>query len=176
MDVEEDFHPQFVSILLEFYTELIEIVNWSRIYLCFFVWLINMKTKILQYVDVYGGRLEDKNISLVYHYRSVNESLQQRVAAEVSDVVREFGLNPMPAHYAIEIKPPVVWTKGHAAKLILTEIYGSDWSKKARVFYMGDDTSDEDVMRVSFSLPCWKTKFISVVWMLFFISCHLLCD
>lgn len=42
----------------------------------------------------------------------------------------------------------MVWSKGHAARLILNEAYGNGWEKNVRVIYMGDDTSDEDVMEV----------------------------
>lgn len=112
-------------------------------------------SKTFQYANVFGGWVEDKNISLVYHYHDVPEDWQNRVAFEVSNIVREYGFNPMPAIEAIEIKPPVTWTKGHAAVLILNEFFGSSWQKDHRVFYMGDDTSDEAVMEVSFSCVLW---------------------
>ncbi|XP_055326284.1 trehalose-phosphate phosphatase-like [Sitodiplosis mosellana] len=92
--------------------------------------------------------VEDKNISLVFHYRFVPEHLQEAMIADVSELVRKYGYNPVPAHAAIEIKPPVVWSKGHAALLILNEIYGSGWEKNIRVIFLGDDTSDEDVMKM----------------------------
>lgn len=39
---------------------------------------------------------------------------------------------------------------GHAALMIMDEFFGSDWAAyNIRVLFMGDDTSDEDVMRVS---------------------------
>lgn len=39
---------------------------------------------------------------------------------------------------------------GHAALMIMDEFFGSDWAtKNIRVLFMGDDTSDEDVMKVS---------------------------
>lgn len=104
--------------------------------------------EIFQYADIYGGWVEDKNISLVYHYHDVPEHWQQRVANEVSNIVREYGFVAMPAHEAVEIKPPVAWSKGHAALLILNEFFGSNWDKSHRVFYLGDDTSDEAVMEV----------------------------
>lgn len=102
-----------------------------------------------QYEQVYGGILENKNISLVYHYRFVAEHLQKQVIAEVTALAKEYGYLPVPAHAAIEIKPPVDWSKGHAANLIMNSIYGNGWEKNVRTIYMGDDTSDEDVMKVS---------------------------
>lgn len=97
----------------------------------------------------YGGLIENKNISLVYHYTFVPEHLQQKVIAEITEMAKLYGYIPFPAHSAIEIKPPVDWSKGHAALLILYEIFGSGWEKNIRVIYMGDDTSDEDAMKVS---------------------------
>lgn len=104
---------------------------------------------MFQYADTYGGWVEDKNISLVYHYRSVSESVQPKVIAEVSDIVKSYGFVPVPAHAAIEIKPPVVWSKGHAAVRILDDVFGDGWDEKNRVIFLGDDTSDEDVMKVN---------------------------
>lgn len=69
--------------------------------------------------------------------------------AEVTALVLEYGYRPVQAHSAIEIKPPVVWSKGHAALVILNETYGNDWHKNNHVIYIGDDTSDEDVMEVN---------------------------
>lgn len=81
------------------------------------------------------------------------------------ELVRKYGYNPVPAHAAIEIKPPVVWSKGHAALLILNEIYGSDWDKNIRVIYLGDDTSDEDVMEVSCFINTNRYPFrFSFMW------------
>lgn len=39
---------------------------------------------------------------------------------------------------------------GHAALLILEDAFGVDWlTKNVRVIFVGDDTSDEDVMKVN---------------------------
>lgn len=99
--------------------------------------------------EAVGAWIEDKNISLVLHYRFVPEHLQEKIIPEATELVRKYGYNPVPAHAAIEIKPPVVWSKGHAALLILNEIYGNGWEKNIPVIYLGDDNSDEDVMEVS---------------------------
>ncbi|XP_031623590.1 probable trehalose-phosphate phosphatase C isoform X2 [Contarinia nasturtii] len=101
-----------------------------------------------EYQEVYGGILENKNISLVFHYRFIAEHLQSKVISEITALVKEYGYIPVPAHAAIEIKPPVDWSKGHAAQLIMNEMYGSGWEKNIRTIYMGDDTSDEDVMKM----------------------------
>lgn len=92
--------------------------------------------------------VEDKNVSLVYHYGNVKPDVREKVLAEIVELVVGHGYIPVPSHGAIEIKPPVVWSKGHAALLILNEIYGKNWEKKVHVIFMGDDTSDEDAMKV----------------------------
>lgn len=105
-----------------------------------------------QYVAIYGGWLEDKNLTMSYHYDEIDDSVKSKVVSEISGVVRRHGYQVMTGHNVVEIKPPVVWTKGHAAQLILNDAFGTKWEKKVHFLYMGDDTSDEDVMRVSFSL------------------------
>lgn len=96
--------------------------------------------------------MEDKNLTLSYHYDEIDESMKQKVATEISSMVECYGFKSMPGHNVVEIKPPVIWTKGHAAQLILDDAFGTKWEKTVHVFYMGDDTSDEDVMRVSFHI------------------------
>lgn len=79
------------------------------------------------------------------------EHLQEQMKSEVTALVLEYGFKPVKSHSAIEIKPPVIWSKGYAAELILNETYGKDWHKNnhVNVIYLGDDASDEDVMKVS---------------------------
>lgn len=86
----------------------------------------------------------------MYHYHDVPQSWQNQIVSEVSNIVRQYGFNPLQAHEAIEIKPPVNWSKGHAALLILNEFFDNHWHMDNRVFYLGDDTSDEAVMEVSY--------------------------
>lgn len=112
---------------------------------------------------------------MVYHYRNVPNDDLENVINEITEIVHKYGFKTVPAHLAIEIKPPVVWNKGeytltsnvsnifkclsyfacwygtgHAALMIMDEFFESDWpTKNIRVLFMGDDTSDEDVMKVS---------------------------
>lgn len=102
-------------------------------------------------MNIYGGWLEDKNFTLTYHYDDIDESVKPKVVTEMSNIIRRYGHKALTGHNVVEIKPPVVWTKGHAAQLILDDAFGTKWEKKVHVLYMGDDNSDEDVMRVSFS-------------------------
>lgn len=63
-------------------------------------------------VAKHGAWVEDKNVSLTYHYRPVPEEYREQYLAQARRLIREYGYNPVQAHYAIEIKPPVVWSKG----------------------------------------------------------------
>lgn len=60
----------------------------------------------------WGGWIEDKNISLVYHYGEVPVELQESAVAAATQIITQYGYKPVQAHSAIEIKPPVIWTKG----------------------------------------------------------------
>lgn len=60
----------------------------------------------------WGGWIEDKNISLVYHYGDVPADLQKHAIEAVSKEIIKYGFRPVQSHSAIEIKPPVVWSKG----------------------------------------------------------------
>lgn len=67
----------------------------------------------LQYgMDKRGGWVEDKNISLVYNYHHVPLEDRANLINEIDQIVIENGFKTFPAHDAIEIKPPVVWSKG----------------------------------------------------------------
>lgn len=63
-------------------------------------------------VAKHGAWVEDKNVSLTYHYRPVPEEYREQYLVEARRLIREYGYNPVQAHYAIEVKPPVVWSKG----------------------------------------------------------------
>lgn len=60
----------------------------------------------------WGGWIEDKNISLVYHYGGVPIELQRPAVAAATKIITQYGYKPVQAHTAIEIKPPVNWSKG----------------------------------------------------------------
>lgn len=62
---------------------------------------------------------------------------------------------------AIEAKPAVLWNKGEAALHILRQEYGNDWANKVKVIFAGDDTTDEDAMKV-FSLNQSTDQFENV--------------
>lgn len=48
---------------------------------------------------------------------------------------------------AIEAKAPINWNKGFGAEYILNKKFGENWDKDVNVIFMGDDTTDEDIMQ-----------------------------
>jgi len=104
--------------------------------------------KALAKVALDGAWVEDKLVSLTYHYRHVPAELKEAYTAEARNLIKYYGFKAVQAHDAIEIKPPVVWSKGDAAKVILREEFGENWAtNNLKVLFVGDDNSDEDVMK-----------------------------
>ncbi|XP_055921056.1 uncharacterized protein LOC129952489 isoform X2 [Eupeodes corollae] len=94
-----------------------------------------------------GAWVEDKKVSLTYHYRDTASELVEQQKQEAIEIIKRHGFSANQAHAAIEAKPPVNWNKGEAALLILKNNFGNDWQSKTSVVFAGDDTTDEDAMR-----------------------------
>lgn len=62
-----------------------------------------------------GVWVEDKNVSFTFHYRQVPLEQHENYLTEARALIHAYGFNAVQAHYAIEIKPPVVWSKGEFA-------------------------------------------------------------
>lgn len=71
-----------------------------------------LRNVLQQKLATHGAWVEDKNVSLTYHYRSVPAELQDEYVTLARQHTRDFGYKSVQAHYAIEIKPPVIWSKG----------------------------------------------------------------
>lgn len=71
-----------------------------------------LRNELHQKLEKNGAWLEDKNVSLTFHYRHVPDELQEQYLAQAKQLIRDYGYNAIEAHHAIEIKPPVVWSKG----------------------------------------------------------------
>uniref|UniRef100_A0A336L967 Trehalose 6-phosphate phosphatase n=1 Tax=Culicoides sonorensis TaxID=179676 RepID=A0A336L967_CULSO len=95
-----------------------------------------------------GAWVEDKKYSLTFHFRAVPAEYHKELINKSTEIIRKMGFRPSPAHMAVEAKPPMQWNKGYAAEYILKHKFGENWQEKAIVLFMGDDTTDEDVMRV----------------------------
>lgn len=92
-----------------------------------------------------GAWIENKGVSLTFHYRAMSEDQQEAINNEAREIIESFGYRANQAHCAIEAKPPVLWNKGKAAEYILTQNFGANWRESIKVVFAGDDTTDEDV-------------------------------
>lgn len=92
-----------------------------------------------------GSWIENKGVSLTFHYRAMPEDQHDIIRDEARDIILGFGYRANQAHCAIEAKPPVQWHKGKAAEYILNHNFGADWRTSLKVIFAGDDTTDEDV-------------------------------
>lgn len=114
-------------------------------------------------LEKYGSWLEDKKISLTFHYRHAPKEKQEAQIETAVRLIESYGYIVLKAHGAVEGRPPVDWHKGKAAKRILQNRFGSNWTvKPISIIFAGDDYTDEDAMKVNkrydffgiIKLPC----------------------
>lgn len=98
--------------------------------------------------------VEDKKVSLTYHYRDTPMDIKEDQKQVAVRIIESYGFRANQAHEAIEAKPPVNWHKGEAALFIMKHVFGENWSDEVKVVFAGDDTTDEDAMRVSTIKMC----------------------
>ncbi|XP_064541905.1 uncharacterized protein LOC135430977 [Drosophila montana] len=95
-----------------------------------------------------GAWVEDKKISVTYHYKGVTDKLKAKLIAEAKGLIQSHGFQLIETPYALEGKPRVNWDKGEGAKMILEKHFDADWAKNLKIIYVGDDTTDEDAIKV----------------------------
>lgn len=100
-------------------------------------------------VEKNNAWVEDKRVSLTYHYRDTPMDVKESQKQIAIRIIESYGFRANQAHEAIEAKPPVNWNKGEAAMFILNNAFGDNWPDEIKVIFAGDDTTDEDAMRVS---------------------------
>jgi len=110
-------------------------------------------------VNINKAWVEDKRVSLTYHYRDTPIEIKEPQKQTAIKIIEKYGFRANQAHEAIEAKPPVNWNKGEAAAFILCNKFGKDWANQADVIFAGDDTTDEDAMRIL--QGCAKTFRVS---------------
>lgn len=107
------------------------------------------KSEIRPVMELYAGRtpgalIEEKNYSLVWHYRGVEPELGALRAHELTEDVGHFmrdrGLQILQGDKVVEVKSMSV-NKGMAARVWLNQ-YPSDF-----IMAIGDDRTDEDTFR-----------------------------
>lgn len=59
-----------------------------------------------------GAYVENKKMSLTFHYPKKPESYHQNIIDEAWQIVEYFGYVPIQGFCAIEAVPPIQWTKG----------------------------------------------------------------
>ena len=98
--------------------------------------------------DVPGASLEDKELSLAFHYRRLRASevarLKTGIRLAVLPFVRSGGLSLLNGRKIIEVRPGLNWTKGDAALCLVKRMR----HRRLLPIYIGDDRTDEDAFDV----------------------------
>jgi trehalose 6-phosphate phosphatase len=89
--------------------------------------------------DAVGRQVEDKGLTLSYHFREAWDEAAARADLEqVAERAQSDGLVPRWGRKVLEIRPPVEADKGTAVRALLRD------SSARRALYAGDDTTDVD--------------------------------
>jgi trehalose 6-phosphate phosphatase len=98
-----------------------------------------LASRIASFREAIGLPVEDKGLSLAYHYREAADEAAARARLEaVAARARAEGLDPRWGRKVLEIRPAVAANKGTAVEALL------DRSEATRGLYAGDDTTDLD--------------------------------
>ncbi len=116
-----------------------------------------------------GVLVDDKGITLAVHFRMARPGSKKTVEKifrkTISPYVSRAQVTVTRGKKVWEIRPPVRWNKG---MMVLKEIRvreaASDLKRKAAIFYIGDDKTDEDAFRLlsrrsgAYTVKVGKTK------------------
>lgn len=98
-----------------------------------------------------GAWIENKELSLSIHYRTLAASRRQEFMAVIENhkgaITEDGQLLISDAKQVVEIRPNLGWTKGSAIQVVDDYINGDQINKdrnRVRRVYFGDDISDED--------------------------------
>lgn len=98
-----------------------------------------LASRIAAFRDTVDLPVEDKGLSLSYHYRLAEDEEAARFELEkVADRARAEGLDPRWGRKVLEVRPPVAADKGTAVQALLASVMAH------RGLYAGDDTTDLD--------------------------------
>jgi trehalose 6-phosphate phosphatase len=98
-----------------------------------------LAAEIERFRDAVGLPVEDKRLSLSYHFREAEDEAAARMELEqVAEQARAAGLDPRWGRKVLEVRPAVRADKGTAVRTLL------DRSGASRGLYAGDDTTDLD--------------------------------
>jgi trehalose 6-phosphate phosphatase len=101
-----------------------------------------LTTAIARFRDAVGMPVEDKGVSLAYHYREAEDEDAARAELEgVAQSALLAGLEPRWGRKVLEVRPRVEADKGTALRWLI------DRAHVSRALYAGDDTTDLDAFR-----------------------------
>ena len=101
-----------------------------------------LAAQIAAFRDSVGLPVEDKGLSLSYHYRGAEDEDAARANLEqVAERAREKGLDPRWGRKVLEVRPSVEADKGTAVRALLASV------EARRGLYAGDDTTDLDAFQ-----------------------------
>jgi trehalose 6-phosphate phosphatase len=101
-----------------------------------------LATAIARFRDAVGLPVEDKGVSLAYHYREAADETAARVELEgVAQSALLAGLEPRWGRKVLEVRPQVEADKGTAVRTLIER------ARASRALYAGDDTTDVDAFR-----------------------------
>nr|AHN49713.1 trehalose phosphate phosphatase [Delia antiqua] len=109
---------------------------------------LKLVKELREKVEKNNAWVEDKKVSLTYHYRDTPVDIKEAQKQVAVRIIESYGFKANQAHEAIEAKPPVNWNKGEAALFILKHKFGENWADDIKVVFAGDDTTDEDAMKM----------------------------
>jgi len=99
-----------------------------------------------------GVLVEDKGLSLSVHYRSVDETEEDRVRDAFNKVTNPLHMTGRiritRGKKVYEIRPPVEWDKGKAVSWLVAKCKEVKAKSSILPVYMGDDLTDEDAFKV----------------------------
>ena len=100
---------------------------------------------------VKGFVIEDKKLTLSFHYRLVRKADLFQVLEEIEEAIRPYSkkrrIRVTYGKKVIEVRPPVHWNKGHAVLWVLRKTLKGKGGRKVLPIYMGDDRTDEDAFK-----------------------------
>ena len=101
-----------------------------------------LTAQVAAFRDTVALPVEDKGLSLSYHYRGAeDEKMARAELEEIAERARAEGLDPRWGRKVLEIRPPVAADKGTAVQALLASV-------PARLgLYAGDDTTDLDAFQ-----------------------------
>ena len=105
------------------------------------------------FVGTKGARIEDKGLTLSFHYRSVVSTSHEAVFRTFIEIVKPFQaeglLRVTRGKMCFEVRPNIDWGKEDAMRWILDAYQENDPEKSFLPVYMGDDETDKPAIALA---------------------------